>query len=113
MHPVCPARLADPGPFSASGFNAAPAIRPSAWLVAIGAAAVGTIGRVLLESAMGIHLPFYLAFPVVTIAAWYGGFWPGILAIVCYAYVLFFSLFAGRAGKPAAAQADLPANTQA
>ncbi|MDF6847218.1 DUF4118 domain-containing protein, partial [Escherichia coli] len=75
-----PARLADPGPFSANGFNAAPAIRPSAWLVAIGAAAVGTIGRVLLESAVGIHLPFYLAFPVVTIAAWYGGFWPGMLA---------------------------------
>ncbi|WP_186829373.1 ATP-binding protein [Ralstonia sp. TCR112] len=80
-----PARLPDPGPFSTTGFNGAPAIRPSAWLVAIGAAVVGTIGRLLLESALGIHLPFYLAFPVVTIAAWYGGFWPGILAIVCYA----------------------------
>ena len=28
-----------------------------------------------------------------------------VLAIVCYAYVLFFSLFAGRAGKPANTQA--------
>ena len=59
----------------------------------MGAAAAGTIGRVLLESAMGIHLPFYLAFPVVTIAAWYGGFWPGMLAIVSYAG-LFMALAA-------------------
>nr|WP_316682196.1 ATP-binding protein [Ralstonia sp. LMG 18101] len=83
-------RIADPGPFSGSGLRAAPAIRPSAWLVAIGAAAVGTLGRLMLESAMGIRLPFYLAFPVVTIAAWYGGFWPGIAAITTYAL-----LFAG------------------
>ncbi|GCB04264.1 hypothetical protein PSUB009319_18950 [Ralstonia sp. SET104] len=61
--------------------------------MAIGAAAVGTIGRTLLESAMGIHLPFYLAFPVVTIAAWYGGFWPGMLAIASYAG-LFMALAA-------------------
>ena len=46
----------------------------------------------MLESAVGIRLPFYLAFPVVTIAAWYGGFWPGIVAIVCYA-----ALFGGLA----------------
>ncbi|WP_124382179.1 PAS domain-containing sensor histidine kinase [Ralstonia sp. SET104] len=59
----------------------------------MGAAAVGTIGRTLLESAMGIHLPFYLAFPVVTIAAWYGGFWPGMLAIASYAG-LFMALAA-------------------
>ncbi|MCO5399594.1 ATP-binding protein [Ralstonia soli] len=57
------------------------------------AAAVGTVGRLLLESAGGIRLPFYLAFPVVTIAAWYGGFWPGMLAIVCYAG-LFMALAA-------------------
>jgi len=79
------ARPPDPGPFSASGLNVAPAIRPSAWLVAIGAAAVGTVGRLLMESALSLHLPFYLAFPVVTIAAWYGGFWPGMVAILCYA----------------------------
>ena len=30
-------RVPDPGPFSGSGLNVAPAIRPSAWLVAIGA----------------------------------------------------------------------------
>ena len=38
-----------------------------------------------MESALSLHLPFYLAFPVVTIAAWYGGFWPGMVAILCYA----------------------------
>ncbi|MBT1540026.1 response regulator [Ralstonia solanacearum] len=68
----------------------APPIRPSAWLVAVGASVVGTFARLMLESAAGIRLPFYLAFPVVTVAAWYGGFWPGVLAIVCYA-----ALFAG------------------
>ncbi len=47
----------------------------------------------MLESAVGLRLPFYLAFPVVTIAAWYGGFWPGIVAIVCYA-ALFVGLAA-------------------
>lgn len=61
--------------------------------MAIGAAAVGTVGRMVLESSLSIHLPFYLAFPVVTIAAWYGGFWPGMLAIVCYAG-LFMALAA-------------------
>ena len=61
--------------------------------MAVGAAAVGTVGRLVLESALSIHLPFYLAFPVVTIAAWYGGFWPGMVAIVCYAG-LFLALAA-------------------
>ncbi|CAJ0694387.1 hybrid sensor histidine kinase/response regulator [Ralstonia mannitolilytica] len=83
-HTAEPPRPADPGPFSSSGLKAAPAIRPSAWLVAIGAAVLGTAVRVALEATMGIHLPFYLAFPVVTIAAWYGGFWPGMLAIGAY-----------------------------
>ncbi|WP_296224217.1 hybrid sensor histidine kinase/response regulator [Ralstonia sp. UBA689] len=90
------ARPADPGPtFSLSGdsgLSIAPAIRPSAWLVAIGAAVVGTFARLLLESAVAIRLPFYLAFPVVTVAAWYGGFWPGMAAIATYAL-----LFAGLA----------------
>lgn len=83
-HTAEPPRPADPGPFSSIGLKAAPAIRPSAWLVAIGAAVLGTAVRVALEATMGIHLPFYLAFPVVTIAAWYGGFWPGMLAIGAY-----------------------------
>ncbi len=60
--------------------------------MAIGAAVVGTFARLLLESAVAIRLPFYLAFPVVTVAAWYGGFWPGMAAIATYAL-----LFAGLA----------------
>lgn len=81
------------GPFSGGGLDVAPAIRPSAWLVAVGAAVAGTLARLVLESIGAIRLPFYLAFPVVTIAAWYGGFWPGIAAIVCYA-LLFAALAA-------------------
>ncbi|MGL6157489.1 MAG: DUF4118 domain-containing protein, partial [Ralstonia mannitolilytica] len=100
-HTAEPPRPADPGPFSSSGLKAAPAIRPSAWLVAIGAAVLGTAVRVALEATMGIHLPFYLAFPVVTIAAWYGGFWPGMLAIGAYG-TLFLAVAAVQtwAGPP-------------
>ncbi len=78
----------------------APPIRPSAWLVAIGAAVAGTFARLTLESAAGIRLPFYLAFPVVTVAAWYGGFWPGVVAIACYA-ALFVGLAALQISPPA------------
>ncbi len=83
----------------------APPIRPSAWLVAVGTAVAGTFARLMLESAAGIRLPFYLAFPVVTVAAWYGGFWPGVVAIGCYA-----TLFAGLAALQisAPAQSILP-----
>ncbi|MHA6892935.1 ATP-binding protein [Ralstonia pseudosolanacearum] len=84
----------------------APPIRPSAWLVAIGAAVAGTFARLMLESAAGIRLPFYLVFPVVTVAAWYGGFWPGVVAVACYA-----ALFAGLVAlqiSPPPAQPILP-----
>lgn len=66
----------------------------------MGAAAVGTVGRLVLESTLNIRLPFYLAFPVVTVAAWYGGFWPGMVAIVCYAG-LFMALAALQSGPAA------------
>jgi len=88
--------------FSDNSSGVAPAIRPSAWLVAIGAAVVGTFARLLLESAVGIRLPFYLAFPVVTIAAWYGGFWPGMVAIA--SYVALFGALAALQTSPASPQ---------
>nr|CCA81838.1 sensory histidine kinase in two-component regulatory system [blood disease bacterium R229] len=68
--------------------------------MAIGAAVAGTFARLTLESAAGIRLPFYLAFPVVTVAAWYGGFWPGVVAIACYA-ALFVGLAALQISPPA------------
>ncbi|AXV80029.1 hybrid sensor histidine kinase/response regulator (plasmid) [Ralstonia solanacearum] len=66
----------------------------------MGAAVAGTFARLTLESAAGIRLPFYLAFPVVTVAAWYGGFWPGVAAIACYA-ALFVGLAALQISPPA------------
>ncbi|AXW64838.1 hybrid sensor histidine kinase/response regulator (plasmid) [Ralstonia solanacearum] len=66
----------------------------------MGAAVAGTFARLTLESAAGIRLPFYLAFPVVTVAAWYGGFWPGVVAIACYA-ALFVGLAALQISPPA------------
>ncbi|MDO3526594.1 ATP-binding protein [Ralstonia pseudosolanacearum] len=99
-------RAQDAALFSTHPQGDAPPIRPSAWLVAIGAAVAGTFARLMLESAAGIRLPFYLAFPVVTVAAWYGGFWPGVVAIAGYA-----ALFAGLAAlqiSPPPAQPILP-----
>ncbi|CBJ40854.1 sensory histidine kinase in two-component regulatory system (plasmid) [Ralstonia solanacearum CMR15] len=99
-------RAQDAALFSTHLQGDAPPIRPSAWLVAIGAAVAGTFARLMLESAAGIRLPFYLVFPVVTVAAWYGGFWPGVVAVACYA-----ALFAGLVAlqiSPPPAQPILP-----
>ncbi|MHA6822759.1 ATP-binding protein [Ralstonia pseudosolanacearum] len=99
-------RAQDAALFSTHPQGDAPPIRPSAWLVAIGAAVAGTFARLMLESAAGIRLPFYLVFPVVTVAAWYGGFWPGVVAVACYA-----ALFAGLVAlqiSPPPAQPILP-----
>jgi PAS domain S-box-containing protein len=91
--------VTDPGPFRDIGLGKSPPIRPSAWVVAVAAAVVGTVARLLLENAVGVRLPFYLAFPVVTIAAWYGGFWPGMLAIASYA-AIFTGLFVLQTPQP-------------
>lgn len=93
-------RAQDAALFGSHSPGDAPPIRPSAWLVAIGTAVAGTFARLTLESAAGIRLPFYLAFPVVTVAAWYGGFWPGVVAIACYA-ALFLGLAALQISPPA------------
>ena len=64
-----------------------PAARMNPWLVAIVAACAGMLARTALSPHLGSTLPFVTAFPAILIAAWYGGLWPGLLAIaICAAW---------------------------
>ena len=55
--------------------------RLNPWLVAVVAASAGMLARMALVPYLGSTLPFISAFPAILIAAWYGGFWPGALAM--------------------------------
>jgi PAS domain S-box-containing protein len=46
--------------------------------------------RIPLSSILGIEVPFILFFPVVTLAAWYGGLGPGLLATALSALAATF-----------------------
>jgi PAS domain S-box-containing protein len=46
--------------------------------------------RIPLSSMLGIEVPFILFFPVVTLAAWYGGLGPGLLATALSALAATF-----------------------
>ena len=35
--------------------------------------------RQILSTALGAGVPFILFYPAVALAAWFGGFWPGVL----------------------------------
>src|SRR5947207_13635693 len=51
--------------------------------VAMGSVVVGWLAREALTRAVGpTALPFIFFFPAVAVAAWYGGFGPGVLATV-------------------------------
>lgn len=58
--------------------SAAP-IRMNAWLLAVAAAIAGMLFRMALAPYVGSGLPLVGAFPAILLAAWYGGFWPGML----------------------------------
>jgi len=63
--------------------------RLNPWLIAVAAASIGMLIRIALTPYLGSTLPFVSAFPAIVIAAWYGGFWPGVLAIaICAAWSL-------------------------
>lgn len=53
------------------------------WLryaAALGSVLIATLVRVLLTPWLGEHSPFTIFFVAVAVSAWYGGFWPGIVA---------------------------------
>ena len=53
-----------------------------AYLIAAGAVAASTIVQLLLDPYIGDTLIFSTYFAAIVIAAAYGGFWPGALAVV-------------------------------
>jgi len=54
----------------------------SGYLVAIATVGVATLMRLLLDPILGEHHPFTLYFAAVAVTSWYGGFRPGLLALV-------------------------------
>src|SRR5450432_1278376 len=58
--------------------------RPRNWLsgygVALAATAVTLLIRLMLKPVLGNAVPQMAFFPAVMIAAYFGGFWPGMLA---------------------------------
>jgi signal transduction histidine kinase len=56
--------------------------QPVRWryALAVGAALIGVVVRFLLNSVLGDDVPLILSIIAVVVAAWYGGFFPGLLA---------------------------------
>src|SRR5262245_31371679 len=57
---------------------------------------VATLLRIVLWPALGPELPLLLFWPTVIIGAWYGGFWPGVLAAALSALSACFFLLEPR-----------------
>src|SRR5271157_6005379 len=70
--------------------------RPARYAVAIGSAAIAVVLVEFLLPFLGNQFPFLMLYPAVICAAWYGGFWPGLLATVLSALVAAFFLFEPR-----------------
>jgi PAS domain S-box-containing protein len=47
--------------------------------VAVGAAVVAVLVRLGLDSVWGLSLPYITFFPAITLSAWLGGLWPGVV----------------------------------
>ncbi len=52
------------------------------WAVSVGSVGIATLLRIWMDPVLQDHHPFTLYFAAVALSAWYGGFGPGILAIV-------------------------------
>ena len=48
--------------------------------IAVAAVAASLLGRYLLQSVLGIKVPYLQFFPAVIVASWFGGLGPGLLA---------------------------------
>lgn len=84
-----------------------PGSRHPGWLrygVALGCVAIGLLARMALTSAIGpTALPYIFFFPMIALAAWFGGAGPGALATVFSALAanwFFFEPIEGFALKP-------------
>ena len=55
--------------------------RYKGYVVAIAVTALAVLARWSLDGFLGANLPYATYYVAVAAAAWYGGFWPGILSI--------------------------------
>ena len=64
----------------------------SPYLVALAAFGVAALFRYLLSDSLGAKVPYLQFFPAVMLAAWYGGFGPGLLCTVASALASMYFL---------------------
>jgi PAS domain S-box-containing protein len=62
--------------------NPGPATRSRAFIFAAAAVLLAAALRLAANPWLGHSVPYLLYFPAIMLAAWFGGFWPGVLATV-------------------------------
>lgn len=55
---------------------------------------VAFVLRLALAPILGPGVPFILFFPTVALAAWFGGFWPGLLSAVLGGFLAWYVFMA-------------------
>ena len=63
----------------------------SGYAVALGAVALSLLFRYGVRDSLGLKVPFLQFYPAIFLAAWYGGFGPGVLATVMSALAAAYS----------------------
>src|SRR5690242_6743528 len=51
---------------------------------------IAALLRQILSTALGAGVPFILFYPAVALAAWFGGFWPGVLSTVLGGFIAWY-----------------------
>jgi PAS domain S-box-containing protein len=57
---------------------------------AVVAVILASLLRAAIARALGEGTPFILFYPTVVLAAWFGGFWPGLLSTVCAGFIAWY-----------------------
>jgi PAS domain S-box-containing protein len=57
------------------------------YLIAVSAAVVATLARLVLDPAWDSRLPYITFFPAIMLSGWLGGFWPGLTTTLISAIV--------------------------
>ena len=79
------------------------ALRLASYLLAVVVTAAAALFRGVLSQWIGVELPYITFFAAIVVAAWYGGWWPGVLATVLSAVVSaywFIPAFAAQRPNP-------------
>src|SRR5689334_25012575 len=51
---------------------------------------IAALLRQILSTALGAGVPFILFYPAVALAAWFGGFWPGVLSTMLGGFTAWY-----------------------